>query len=267
MNCSQAREYLFAFLDGELDAPLSIELQRHLDHCPTCAREAEIERTIRRQLVAVVNAQHVTELQPLLKRAMARVHASARRPRRWWRAGLETGRSRSMAAAAVLLLMLGGWLVLRASWPSPAPLQLAEVLATDFEHFLSAGKPLDIQSSDSQVVSAWLSDRTRITAALPRMEHGRCKLVGGRPCKVAGRPAAFALYEIDGRPASLIAVEGTDADLRGMVQVAGAPHAYWVDRCRGYTVVASVADGVVRAAIGKAPEGDLRSLLGTAHDG
>ena len=57
MNCGEAREYLFAFLDSELDASLSIELQRHLERCPDCAREAEIERTIRRHLGSALEAR------------------------------------------------------------------------------------------------------------------------------------------------------------------------------------------------------------------
>ncbi len=57
MICSEVREYLFAFLDNELDAQLSIALQLHLEHCPICAREVEIERTIREQLVCVLEAQ------------------------------------------------------------------------------------------------------------------------------------------------------------------------------------------------------------------
>ena len=50
MTCRETREHLFAFLDNELDAPLSIELQRHLERCPECAREAEIERTVGKKL-------------------------------------------------------------------------------------------------------------------------------------------------------------------------------------------------------------------------
>lgn len=46
MICNETREYLFAFLDNELDAHLSIEVQRHLDHCPDCAQQADIEREI-----------------------------------------------------------------------------------------------------------------------------------------------------------------------------------------------------------------------------
>ena len=42
MRCGEIREYIFAFLDNELDAPLSIEFQHHIDHCAVCAREVEI---------------------------------------------------------------------------------------------------------------------------------------------------------------------------------------------------------------------------------
>ena len=57
MNCGEAREYLIAFLDGELDASLSVEVQLHLDHCCDCAREAEIERTIRGRLAGVLQGR------------------------------------------------------------------------------------------------------------------------------------------------------------------------------------------------------------------
>lgn len=44
MKCRQIRECLFVFLDSELDAAASIRFQRHIEHCPGCAREVEIER-------------------------------------------------------------------------------------------------------------------------------------------------------------------------------------------------------------------------------
>ncbi len=56
MICAEAREYLFAFLDNELDAALSMQVQRHLERCPECAREAEIERTIGKQLTTTLQA-------------------------------------------------------------------------------------------------------------------------------------------------------------------------------------------------------------------
>ena len=46
MTCREIRDYLFAFLDNELEASLSVELQRHLERCPQCAHDAETERTV-----------------------------------------------------------------------------------------------------------------------------------------------------------------------------------------------------------------------------
>ena len=50
MRCGDVRENMFAFLDNELDVRRCMALQRHLDRCPYCAREVEIERLVIRHL-------------------------------------------------------------------------------------------------------------------------------------------------------------------------------------------------------------------------
>ncbi len=47
MNCEQVVQHLWPFLDGELDAETSGELQRHLDECRRCFPRAEFERRVR----------------------------------------------------------------------------------------------------------------------------------------------------------------------------------------------------------------------------
>jgi len=267
MTCFEVREYLFAFLDGELDAPLSIELQRHLEHCPECAREAEIERSIRRQLGAALHPHDAAAPQVALARVMAQIRSSQSRARRSvWRR-FPMGVRLLGLAAAVLVIALGSWFASRdAHGPEPSQ-QLADLLVADFEHFLEAGKSLQLNSSDPREASAWLLERTQVAATLPAMRRDRCKLVGARSCKVSGRPAACAFYEIEGQPASLVAMNGSDADLRAMQAVTANGRTHWVDRCRGHTVVACVADGIVRAAVGRMSEQELLSLLDMAHEG
>lgn len=55
MICSEVREYLFAFLDNELPAEFSIELQGHLERCPRCAHDAETERAVGHHLHSALN--------------------------------------------------------------------------------------------------------------------------------------------------------------------------------------------------------------------
>lgn len=267
MTCFEAREYLFAFLDGELDAPLSIELQRHLEHCPQCAREAEIERSVRRQLVAVLNLPDATAPQQALDRVMAQIRSATEHTRRsLWRRFAIHVRLPGLAAA-VLVIALAGWFAIRSGEPQQTSQRFANLVVADFEHFLESGESLQLQSSDPKEASAWLREHTQVAAALPAMHHERCRLLGARSCKVLGRPAAFAFYEIDGQPASFVALAGSDADLRQMRMVTADGRTHWIDRCRGHTVVACVVNGVVRAAVGRMSEQELLSLLGMAHEG
>lgn len=267
MTCFEAREYLFAFLDGELDAALSIELQRHLEHCPECAREAEIERTVRRQLGTALGPQAAGTSQQALDRVMSQIRSEQGRARRpAWRR-FPAGVRLLGLAAALLVIAVGGWLALRGGPNLQTSPKFADLVVTDFQHFVEKGKSLELQSSNSKEASGWLLERTQVAVSLPVMQHDRCKLIGARSCKLSGRPAAFAFYEIEGQPASLVAINGSDADLREMQPVTTGGHTHWVDRCRGHTVVACVVDGVVRAAVGQVSEQELLSLLGMTHEG
>lgn len=261
MTCFEVREYLFAFLDGELDAPLSIELQRHLEHCPRCAREAEIERTIRRRLGAALHPQDAPPPRQALERVMARV-SFAKRPtgRSIWRR-VSVGVRRVGPAGAALVVVIGGWFAFHGRPKSEGNRRFADLLVADFEHFLETGRALELRSSDPREASAWLQERTQVAAALPVMHHGRCKLLGARSCKVSGRDAAFAFYEIDGEPASLVAIPGSEADLLDMQRVSADGHGHWVDRCKGHTVVACKHDELVYAAVSKLDEVRLLELM------
>ncbi len=47
MNCEEAVEKLWQFLDKELDGAASNELQRHLEECRHCFSKVEFEQRLR----------------------------------------------------------------------------------------------------------------------------------------------------------------------------------------------------------------------------
>lgn len=47
MNCQEALEKLWQYLDRELDGESSTQLQRHLQECRECFSKAEFERRLR----------------------------------------------------------------------------------------------------------------------------------------------------------------------------------------------------------------------------
>lgn len=262
MNCRELREYLFAFLDSELDAPLSIEVQRHLEQCPECAREAEIEQAIHRQLSQALHESgegatggEVSELEAIVATITARDSGSVRhamRFRRW---------SVVLAAAAVVgFAVIGGVKWIGRQTPHSAN-QLVDLLISDFEHFEEKGRPLQIASSDPSAVSSWLADQTALVVALPHLNERDGKLIGARKCKIDGKPAAFAIYDLGGTLASLVVLPGAHPDVDTMERVEQGGHTHWVDRCKGHTVLACKRGPLVYAAVSTLPEDRLFPLM------
>lgn len=261
MNCTDVREYIFAFLDSELDAAHSIEVQRHLDRCCDCARDAEIERAIRKQLVLTL--EQPGEAMPLLDDSWKEaLHENTRR------SGASPARRATrargwLAVAAALALTVAGvsWFtVIRPRAASDHP-HLADLLVEDLRHYVDEGKSLQIASSDRVSVSRWLVDRTRLAVELPTHVDSRFRLLGGRRCTIDGEPAAFAMYDVQGVPVSLVVLGDKAGSLDTMTQVRHDGRHHWVDRCQGHTVVACRRGKLVYAAVSTLPEQDLLSLM------
>jgi len=248
---------MFAFLDSELETPLSIDLQRHLDGCPDCAREAEIERAIHKRLDRAVDDAipafagrldgHVfSERQGVVSVNRTVGHLTVR-----W------NRIAAVAASVVIVVGLALWYSLAAG-PSHGLTQLA---VGDFEHFLQAGSKLQIESGDSNRVASWLAEKTSIAVLLPITSDPACKLLGGRKCTLAGRPAAFAVYDMQGTPVSLVVLDVSVVSFEDMREVSHRGVTHLVGRRTGFTIVASRRDSLVYAAVGKLPEKELLCLV------
>lgn len=257
MTCDEAREYLFAFLDSELDAALSIEVQRHIERCGACAREAEIEREIRRGLerVLVVDAgeKQVRQTADVFE-VFSRRERRGGRPLPWGRR-LRLGAILSAAAVIVLAVLVRQ----RFGANDGGAATFADWLVEDFQHFHEEGGEVQFASGDPRVVSAWLRAQTALPVEVPA--SGEFRLLGGRKCKREGAAVAFAAYTEGGAAASVVALPMDDAELSSMRWIEEDGHAHWVDRCKGHTIVACRRGELVYAAVSTLPEGRLLSLM------
>ncbi len=257
MTCGELREYLFAFLDSELDAARSMEVQLHLEQCPACAREVEIERAIRRTLDSLLSPEPIDAARDevAFENAFRRVipelpHRPGQRRRRLIAGAV-------LACAAAVLLIPSAWPYLRLR---SAP-DVSDVLVADFEHFLEKGKPLQLASAEPAALSDWLHEATGLSVVLPPIDLAHGRLVGARKCKLQGRPAAFALYEMNGTPASLIVMPAQGIDLDVMKQVSDGPHTHWIHRRDGHTVLACRRGELLYAAVSTLGEEHLARLM------
>lgn len=262
MRCSEVREYLFAFLDNELDAPPSIEIQLHIEQCPVCAREVEIERAIKERLVQATRPQSL-EI-PLsahkLKRMIEKDQASGMPHRILLRRGILAA-----CAAIVLAVILAAHFVMQdAGITQEVHTRLVRLIVSDFIHFQEEGSRIHFSSSNAEAVSAWLLRQTDLEVAAPSAKGPHCKLIGARKCTIEDQPAAFVVYEMKGVPASLVAVAGRNSELEQMRQVEHNGRVHFVDSLGGFSVVAYRKDNLVYAMVSKLNEQEIIQFLSGA---
>lgn len=260
MTCSEARQYIFAFLDNELDSALSLEVQQHIEHCAVCARECEIENVVRRQLA--VKLQQTDAVPEFDESAFLRMLRSEpgvplhtrRTTRRYWKLGT------AGAIAAALLFAVTLFVTSRAK-TGAHHVPLVDALVDCFDHFQSQGKPLEIVSDDASIVSKWLRDQTALAVHVPIVDPARGSLIGGRKCEVNGTPGTFTAYRLGDELASVVVLGVPDDALARMKRIDRNGHTHWVDHCRGHTVLACRRGDLIYAVISRLPEELLSPLM------
>lgn len=122
MTCAEHSRLLNAYVDGELDLTLSLEVEAHLESCARCRRALSAMQALR----SAIGRSAEMEAAPRALRARASAgieHERGRSGRTWLRAPL------AAAAPGVAALLLAGWLAImeladRAAPQAAAPMRV-----------------------------------------------------------------------------------------------------------------------------------------------
>lgn len=190
MSCEEIRNLLSAYIDGELDAARSLEVERHLEQCGLCEvaseqlqKIGEAVRTyapyyrapagLESRLRAELGAGTTHEFQ-------ARPHNSAR----WIRWAL--------AAVLVLAAALGFFETIR-SRREARELFAREVISSHVRS-LMANHLMDVPSSDRHTVKPWFNGKLDFSPPVKDLAAQGFTLAGGRLDYLSGRPVAAIVY-------------------------------------------------------------------------
>jgi anti-sigma factor RsiW len=173
--CSQDRNALAAYLDGELAAEQERSLQEHLRSCPECAAEVAATVSLRRALKPA--ATRFTPTAEFRRKVQGQIASKRSVRMRWiW-----------PAAVATLALM-----ALAAVWTRQSALrnqtfrEVADLHVSD----LASANPYDVVSSDRHTVKPWFQGRIPFAFNLPEFAGTEYMLLGGRLVYLHQRPAA-----------------------------------------------------------------------------
>jgi anti-sigma factor RsiW len=174
MICDEARVYLAAHLDGELDVPGSLEMERHLAECAACRREHAANLGLREAIRA---ADLYYEPPPYLARKIrSAVAPPTRLPWRWPAIA-------ALAAAAALFAVV--WLRSASEPPIVAELVASHIRSLQADHLV------DVPSSDRHTVKPWFQGKLDFAPPVPDIPE----LTGGRLDYISARPVAALVYQ------------------------------------------------------------------------
>src|SRR3954470_2287953 len=96
--CKNTQTRLDGYIDDELLVETNLEMARHFERCPSCAREAAVRREVRSRVKAAVRLAPVPD--GLEARLRDRLRHSGRERSIPWK---------MMAIAAMVVLCFGSW--------------------------------------------------------------------------------------------------------------------------------------------------------------
>jgi anti-sigma factor RsiW len=189
MSCDKALS-VQALFDGELDAPASAEIERHLASCAECAALYDELKTTRAALrehapyyradialrSRVMNALPKPERPGILA-------VFAARSRAFWTGALSGGAGAALATALLMLTVT-----------APANDALMADLASAHVRSLMGDHLIDIASSDHHTVKPWFAGHVDVSPPVTDFAAQGYPLIGGRADYVDGRTAAVIVY-------------------------------------------------------------------------
>lgn len=192
MNHQHPRLQLQAYLDGELNASQSLEVESHLSGCGACRQWLDNQRALRRAFSApdLYFRADAGLRRRILRKLKNAARAEMPAASRWfpWSATV---------AAAVVIFAVG--LVIGLQWHSPQPgfntnLLANEAIAANVRS-LMAHHLTDVLSSDQHTVKPWFDGKLDFSPPVKDLAAQDFPLVGGRLDYLAGRPVAALIYK------------------------------------------------------------------------
>lgn len=195
MSCAEIRSQVTLYIDREIKAAEVLEIEAHLSECAACRRAYDELRH---------SVDEVRAARPLYD-PTEQSYAAVREIVTKWDRQSQVRRWGPLAAALAVLAVAASLYAVSAV--SAAKAGYGRFAAHVHSNYARNAFPLDVASSQPQVVSDWLKPRIPFHLKLPSYPEGgtkRYSLVGARVMQYRGEDVAYLAYEMDRKPISLL---------------------------------------------------------------
>ena len=188
MNCEEARRWIGAYCDGELDAVRSVEIEHHLQGCEGC-RTADENLRVLGEAARKASFDAPADLRASV---LARLQKSQPGAEVVSRPFVRAWMLRGLALAAAVLL---GFFVARTLYRGTEERVLLAELTDSHIRSLAGTHLTDVVSSDQHTVRPWFEGKIDFAPPVEELSSQGFPLVGGRVEYISGHPVAALVYE------------------------------------------------------------------------
>ncbi len=195
MRCDEAREYLSAFLDDELDPVRSREIEEHVASCADCAAALGEMKQLGGRLRT--EAPYYRASDSLRARVSRTAWQGASRGRDAGASPRRAGvlpRAWVGAAAAVLVVLGATWIFTSLERQAIVGSMEREVVSSHIRSLMAAHLT-DVASTDQHTVKPWFNGRLDFSPTVSDLSASGYPLLGGRLDYLGGRPVAALVYQ------------------------------------------------------------------------
>lgn len=238
MECSEARAAIEFYLGGDLEIERSLQLERHLESCATCADKLAGARAVKAVLRKKLPYHRAPlSLRHAVEESLARADRADPRarpgPSRWLR----------MAASLVLVAGLSSGITYYAT-PRAVDQIPDAVFASHVRGVLSGPRLVDVPSSDEHTVRPWFGARLDFSPPVRDLSSEGFLLMGGRMDYIAGRRVAALVYQRRNHVITLFIWPESERARAVMTNVRqGNNLAHWSDGAMTYWAVSDLNAG------------------------
>jgi anti-sigma factor RsiW len=252
-DCQAMYRIMHAYLDGELSAKETVDVQTHLDNCPECAVLYRNEKLfldlVKESLPSAVAPCH---LEQKVKMAL-KTSGTGERLRR----GLRLVAIPAMAMAALVLI---GTTVFFSPERKPVP-ALVNAAVNTHQEYLNGNVPLDIASHDPVQVGLWFEKRTDFPVSLGQDPVKNLRLLGGRLIEIEGKKAVFLAYEMGKHRLSLVMTAAQGVDLFGAREFTVKESRFYQSTYHGFQALSWAQEGLAYVFVSDQQEINKKACL------
>ncbi len=238
MNCSDARKFVDACVDGELELTTQLQTEAHIGQCAACREVFERRRAV----------QHALREADLYRRAPAGLERRIRAAVAPSWSGAAGNRWLAVAALAAVVVLAVSTLGLLRSWGG-AQDAMARQIVSSHVRSLQPGHLTDVGSSDQHTVKPWFAGRIDFSPPVIDLRDAGFPLVGGRLDSIDGQTVAVLVYQRRQHIINVFARPSTGYSFGQTVQA------------RGYTIISWSQNGLTEWAVSDVNPAELRSFV------